>query len=87
VIEERRGQRAVGELVEVTEVVPGTILVVSRMRPDSEIGPEDLGLSPGHVETAHLVTFQAGKVVAMHDYRTKDEALQALGDGTPQGQG
>ena len=81
VIEERLGQRAIGELVEVSEVAPGRVLVVTRMRPDSEIGPEDLGLPPGHVETANLVTFRDGKVTAMHDYRTRDEAMRALARG------
>src|SRR5918911_4070056 len=46
VIEERMEQRAIGELVEVSEVAPGRVLVVTRMRPDSEIGPEDRP-SPG----------------------------------------
>ena len=78
VIRERAGQRAIGDLIEVSEVVPGKVLIVSGRRPDSEISAEDLGLPPGHDETAHLVTFRAGKVVAMHDYRTREEAMQAL---------
>jgi hypothetical protein len=81
VIRERIGQRAIGELLEVTEVHPGTVLVVTRMRPDSEIGPEDLGLAPGHLETANVVTFRDGNVIAMHDYRTKAEALAAIREG------
>jgi ketosteroid isomerase-like protein len=81
VIEERIEQRAVGELVEVSEVAPGRVLVVTRMRPDSEIGAEDLGRRPGHVETANLVTFRHGRVTAMHDYRTRDEAVRALARG------
>src|ERR671932_1411550 len=81
VIEERMEQRAIGELVEVSEVAPGRVLVVTRMRPDSEIGPEDLGRRPGHLETANLVTFRHGRVTAMHDYRTRDEAMRALARG------
>jgi SnoaL-like domain len=81
VIRERLGQRAIGELKEVTEVERDRVLVVTRMRPDSEIGPEDLGLPPGHLETANLVTFRDGKVIAMHDYRTRDEAISALRGG------
>jgi hypothetical protein len=52
VIRERIGQRAIGELIEVTEVEPDCVLVVTRTRPESEIQPEDLGLEPGHLETA-----------------------------------
>jgi ketosteroid isomerase-like protein len=78
VIRERVAQRAIGELKEVTEIDPGRVLVVTRMRPDSEIGSEDLGLPPGHTETANVITFRDGKVVAMHDYRTRAEALAAI---------
>jgi hypothetical protein len=78
VIRERLGQRAVGELKEVSEVEPDRVLVVTGMRPDSEIGPEDLGLPPGHLETANVVTFRNHKVIAMHDYRTRAEALEAI---------
>jgi ketosteroid isomerase-like protein len=81
VIRERIGQRAVGELKEVTEVEPGRVLVVTHMRPDSEIRPEDLGLPPGHLETANVVTFRDGKVIATHDYRTRADALEALKEG------
>jgi ketosteroid isomerase-like protein len=81
VIRERMGQRAIGELREVSEVEPDRVVVVMRMRPDSEIGPEDLELPPGHFETANLVTFRNGKVVAMHDYRTKAEAMESLKQG------
>jgi hypothetical protein len=80
VIRERIGQRAVGELVEAAEVAPDRVVVVTRMRPDSEIGPEDLGLSPEHLETANLVTFRDGKVVAMHAYRTRADAVEAAGE-------
>lgn len=77
-IRERMGQRAIGELTEVTEVADGqVVVVVTRMRPDSELTPEDLGRSPGHVESATLVTFRDGKVVAMHAYRTRADALVA----------
>lgn len=81
VIRERVGQRAIGDLEEVSEVEPGRVLVVMRMRPDSEVTPQDLGLPPGYTETANLVTFEGGKVVAMHDYRTKADALEALKRG------
>jgi quercetin dioxygenase-like cupin family protein len=70
-----------GELKEVTEVDRDRVLVVTKMRPDSEIGPEDLGLPPGHDETANLVTFHDGKVIAMHDYPSRDEAMHALRGG------
>lgn len=86
VIRERIGQRAVGELVEATEVAPDRVVVVTRMRPDSEIGPEDLGLSPDHLETANLVTFRDGKVVAMHAYRTRADAVDAIEEGEHGGQ-
>jgi ketosteroid isomerase-like protein len=76
-IRERMGQRAIGELTEVTEVADGQVVVVTRMRPNSELTPEDLGRSPGHVESATLVTFRGGKVVAMHAHRTKADALVA----------
>ena len=76
-IRERMGQRAIGELTEVTEVADGQVVVVTRMRPESGLGPEDLGRSPGQVESATLVTFRDGKVVAMHAYRTKAEAIEA----------
>ena len=78
VIKQRLGQQAVGELREVKEVAPGTVLVVTKMRTDSETAPEALGLPAGHFETANLVTFRDGKVIAMHDYRTREEAVQAL---------
>jgi len=78
VIRERMGQRAIGELTEVTEVADGQVVVVTRMRPESGLTPEDLGRSPGQVESATLVTFRDGKVVAMHAYRTKADALKAV---------
>ena len=81
VIRERIGQRAIGELKDVSEVEPDQVVVVMQMRSDSEVGAEDLGLPPGHVETANLITFHEGKVVAMHDYRTRAEAIQALRHG------
>ncbi len=77
VIRERMGQRTIGELTEVTEVTDGQVVVVTRMRRDSEVAPEDLGRSPGHFESATLVTFRDGRVVAMHAYRTKADALEA----------
>jgi ketosteroid isomerase-like protein len=85
VIRDRLDQRAVGELTEVTEVEPDQVLVVSRTRPDSEVRPEDLGLAPDHLETANLITFSDGKVVAMHDYRTKAEAIEAVQGGGREG--
>ncbi len=85
VIKERLGQRAIGELMEVTEVQQDKVLVVTKIRPQSEIEPEDLGLPPGHDETANLVTFRDGKVIAMHDYRSRDEAMAALAGGTTAG--
>lgn len=77
VIRERIGQRAIRDLHEVIEVDDEHIVVVMRRRPDSEVSNEDLGLPEGHDETANLVTILDGKVVAMHDYRTKAEALDA----------
>jgi ketosteroid isomerase-like protein len=86
VIRERIGQHAVGELVEATEVAPNRVVVVTRTRPDSEIGPEALGLSSDHLETANLVTFRDGTVVAMHAYRTRADAVAAIGEGEHGGQ-
>jgi hypothetical protein len=77
VIEERRGQHAIGELIEVREVAPGEVLVVTRTRPESEIRPEDLGLSPGHLATANIVSFRT----EMDDYRTRAEAMRAVAKG------
>jgi len=56
----------------------GRVLVVTGLRPDSEVGPQDLGLPDGHDETANLVTIRDGKVIAMQDYRSRAEAIDAL---------
>jgi ketosteroid isomerase-like protein len=67
-IRERMGQRAIGELTEATEVADGRVVVVTRT---------------GHVESATLVTFRDDKVVAMHAYRTKADALDAARSQVP----
>jgi hypothetical protein len=36
---------------------------------------------PGHDETANLLRFRDGKVIAMHDYRSRQEAMAALRGG------
>jgi ketosteroid isomerase-like protein len=77
VIKERLGQNSIGELREVTDLGEGRVLVVTGLRPDSEIGPEELGLPAGHDETANVVTIRDGKVVAMQDYRSRAEATEA----------
>lgn len=79
VIRERMGQRAIGELREVIEVDRNRVLVVMKMPPGSESRPNDLVLARGPDETATVVTFRGGKVVAMQAHRSKDEALKALG--------
>lgn len=81
VIRERAGQRAIGELREVIELDDERVLVVMKRSADSEISPEDLGLAPGHDETANVVTIRDDKVVAMHDYRSRAEALAAFETG------
>jgi ketosteroid isomerase-like protein len=78
VIRERLAQRAVGDLQEVTEVEPGQVVVVMNTRPDSDVRPEDLDLSADHRETASLITFRRGKVVAIHAFRTKADAVEAV---------
>jgi ketosteroid isomerase-like protein len=81
VIRERLGQNAIGELREVTDLGSGRVLVVTRTRPDSELRPADLGLPDDHLETANVVTIRDGKVVALQDYRSQAEALDALRQG------
>jgi ketosteroid isomerase-like protein len=78
VIRERLGQNAIGELREVTDVGEGRVLVVTGLRPDSEISAADLGLPEGHDETANVITIRDGKVVSMQDYRSRAEAIDAL---------
>ncbi len=80
VIRERLGQRAIGELREVVEIDAERVLMVIEVSADSEISAEDLGLPPHQDEIAQLVTIQEGKIVAMHDYRSKAEALEAASD-------
>jgi len=63
-IRERMGQRAIGELTEATEVADGQVVVVMRTAQDSD--------------SATLVTFRDGKVVAMHAYRTRADAFNAV---------
>jgi hypothetical protein len=77
-IRERLGQNAIGDLREVTELGEGRVLVVTGLRPDSEISPKDLGLPEGHDETANVVTIRDGKVIMMQDYRSRGEAINAV---------
>jgi ketosteroid isomerase-like protein len=77
VIRERLSQNAIGDLREVSDLGGGRVLVVTGLRPDSEISPADLGLPEGHDETANIVTIRDGRVIAMHDYRTRAEAVEA----------
>src|SRR5438045_7670751 len=73
VIKERLGQNAIGELREVTDLGEDRVLIVMGLRGDAEVNATDLGLPEGHDETANLVTFRDGKVVAMQDYRSRNE--------------
>jgi hypothetical protein len=50
--------------------------VVTRTRPESEIRPEDLGLAPEHEVTATVVTFRDGRVVAIQNHRTREDAMR-----------
>ena len=81
VIRDRMGQDAIGELREVTDLGEDRVLVVMGVRTNSAVTVADLGLSEGHEETANVVTFRDGKVVAMQDYRTRAEALEAIQEG------
>jgi hypothetical protein len=81
VIRERLGQGAIAEVLELTEVALGEVLVVTRTRPNSEIQPEDLGLAPGHEVTATVVTFRDRRVVAIQNHRTREDAMRALNEG------
>jgi ketosteroid isomerase-like protein len=82
VIRERRSQNAIGDLREVSDLGNGRVLVVLGLRPDSEITAAALGLPAGHDEIANIVTIRDGKVVAMRDYRTRAEAIEAA-ESTP----
>jgi hypothetical protein len=62
-------------------VAPGKVLVVTRTRPESEIRPEDLGLAPEHEVTATVVTFRRGRVVAIQNHRTREDAMRAVKEG------
>src|SRR2546421_5998970 len=41
----------------------------------------DLGLPEGHDSTAHVVTIRDGQIVAMQDYRSRDDAVEAEAGG------
>ncbi|MDQ6812029.1 MAG: hypothetical protein M3Z95_09050 [Actinomycetota bacterium] len=77
VIRERIGQRAIGELREVIEIDDEQVLVIIKRAANSEISNQDLGLPPDQTETAQLLTIRDGKVVLMHAYRSKADALEA----------
>jgi ketosteroid isomerase-like protein len=81
VIKERLSQNAIGELREVSDLGDGRVLVVTGLPPESEVSATDLGLPEGQDETANAVTIRDGKMIAMQDYRTKGEAMGALGGG------
>jgi ketosteroid isomerase-like protein len=81
VIKERREQNAIGELREVTDMGEGRVLVVTGLRPDSELSATDRGLPEGHEETANITTIRDGKVVAMQAYRSRAEAIEAIREG------
>ena len=81
VIKERLSQNAIGELREVVDLGDDRVLVVTALGPDSEASAADLGLPQGHDATATLVTIRDGIVVAIQDYRNKDEALEAVQGG------
>jgi ketosteroid isomerase-like protein len=81
VIRERLAQNAIGELREVTDLGEDRVLVVMGLRADSEVSAADLGLPEGRDENANVVTFRDGRVVAMQDYRSRAEAMQAMEEG------
>jgi hypothetical protein len=81
VIKERLAERAIGELVEVIDVDEEQIVVVMRRNPESKRSYADAGLPEGQDETANLVTIRDAKVVAMRAYKTKAEAVAAVGEG------
>lgn len=74
-------QRAIGELREVIDLGDDRVLVVMRRHPDSEVSYADLGVPEGHDEFANVITIRDGKVVAMHDYMSKADALAAAAEG------
>jgi hypothetical protein len=82
VIKERLSQNAIGELREVADLGDGRVLVVTGIRPDSEVSPADLGLPEGQDETANVVTIREGKVVAMQDYRTRRRRSRRCAEAT-----
>jgi ketosteroid isomerase-like protein len=78
VIRGRIAQGAIGELREVSDIDDHRVLVVTKWPPGRA---QEVGLEPGQEEIAHVVTIREGKVEAMHDYRSKAEALEAAGIG------
>jgi ketosteroid isomerase-like protein len=79
VIKERLAERAIGQLVEIIDADEERIVVVMRRNPESKRSYAEEGLPEGHDETANLITIRNGKVVALQDYKTKADALAAVG--------
>jgi ketosteroid isomerase-like protein len=81
VIKERLHERAIGQVEEIIDIDDERIIVVTRGNPDFEQRFAELGLPEGHDQIASLVTIREGKVVQMRDYKSKAEALAAVGEG------
>ena len=80
-IKERLQERAIGELEQIIDIDDERVVVVTRGNPDFAQRHAELGLPEGHDELASLVTIREGTVISMRDYKTKDEALAAAGEG------
>jgi hypothetical protein len=61
----------------VVDIDAERVLVVTELPRDSDVSPEELGLAPGRNEIANVITIRGAKVVAMHDYKSREEALEA----------
>ena len=56
---------------ELVDAGPGAVIAVSR--------PREVGGDEWPEETATAISFREDKIVSMQDYRTRDEAIAALG--------
>jgi ketosteroid isomerase-like protein len=71
VVKERYDQGFARGEIEFIDSAPGVVVVVAHPR---EIGGDDWP-----EETATVLTFRDGKVADMRDYRTREDALEAVG--------
>ncbi len=60
-----------GEM-ELVDAGPGSVIAVSR--------PREVGGDEWPEETATVISFRKDKIVSLQDYRTRDEALAAIGN-------